>query len=273
MTAIHISEGQGLTQALKSYAESKGYDVSGISKQNWISTIDKLETIQQSREENNLNSIYTEVKSDKPYSNMLVHEGDIEFTEGEIESLFVAMGLETKASAYENWTVSVIKNSASNNDVFQLKSDDSHDQESYTNDLAAFADEYIKNYDSDGDNEISYVEFKNYELAQVQDNTIKTDEQALKAALETLETTFEHINVDTEETKNTLDRREIMNLFFSMDSLDSKQYLADGYVSADSYITMAFALADDSSDKSDIGNAIFGFLSRNYNAYFKNYNK
>ena len=315
-TSVHIAKGQGLTQALKSYAQQNGYDVSRISKQNWTNTINELETIQKSREENNLNSIYTEVNSSKPYGNMLVKEGNIEFSEGEMQSLFTAMGLqlktetpaadtvqtepeaaqnnpetvtaepeiaeaepaevetpanpavedsETKADKYESWTTDISLGEKDDSNVFQFKSDDSHDADSYNKDLAKLAEEYIEKYDTDGDGEISFDEFKKYELSQIAGDNI--DEKSLKSAEKTLKTTFKNLNVETEETKDTLDKREIMNFFFSTDSLDSDDFAADGSVSGKSYKMMSNALADNGSD----GKTIKGFLSRNFQAFFKNF--
>lgn len=50
MVSIQVSKGQGLTQALQTYAKNNGYDVSGIDKKDWENTIFKLEKIQDSRE-------------------------------------------------------------------------------------------------------------------------------------------------------------------------------------------------------------------------------
>jgi len=268
MVSIHVSKGQGLTQALKTYAEAKGYDVSGIQKQNWTDTISKLEYIQKSRKDNNQNSIYTEVKTNKAYGDKLVHEGDIEFSDAEVQSLFTTMGLETKSSAYENWTVAVAKDAQNEHGDFQLKSDNSHDETSYNQDLAAFSEEYIKNYDENKDGVISYDEFEKFELAQTKENNEDIDEAALDEAKKGLKTTFEHINVDNDSSKNTLDKKEIMNYFFSMDS-NNDNTTADGYISQKEYISMNSALADDSKDENSQGNIIFNFLKRNYEHYFK----
>lgn len=45
MVSIQVSKGQGLTQALQTYAKNNGYDVSGIDKKDWENTIFKLEKI------------------------------------------------------------------------------------------------------------------------------------------------------------------------------------------------------------------------------------
>ena len=268
MVSIQVSKGQGLTQALKTYADSQGYDVSGIKKQNWLDTISKLEHIQKSREDNKQDSIYTEIQSSKPYGNMLVHEGNIEFSDAEIQSLFQTMGLETKTSAYENWTVAVAQDAKGEHGNFQIKSDDSHDEASYNKDLAGFADEYIASYDTNKDGKISYDEFAEFEVKQVKDNAPEIDEESLEEAKKTLKTTFSHIDVDKESSKDALDKEEIMNFFFSMDSLNDNT-VADGYISKKEYISMNNALADDSKGEDSQGNIIFNFLKRNYEAYFK----
>lgn len=184
MVSIQVSKGQGLTQALQTYAKNNGYDVSGIDKKDWENTIFKLEKIQDSREKNN---------------------------------------------------------------------------------------------------ETSYDEFEAYEVKHTKDNAENESEADadIEAAKASLKTIFNHLNVDTESSKDDLDKEEIMNYFFSMDSLDSEKYTADGYVSQNSYIKMQNALADDENveqkdkdgnviKKDDRqGNMIFEFLKRNYNEYFK----
>lgn len=289
MTTVHVSKGQGLTQALKSYAMNNGYDVSGIKKQDWLNTIDRLEHIQKSREENRISileteknpdinqvmdyalyelpDIYTEVKTNKPYGNMRVYEGDIEFTDAELHSLLNSMGLETKSEAYENWTISVVNN-YENGDVgcgnFQLKSDSSHDAESYNKDLADFADEYIKNYDNNGDGEISFDEFMAFETKQTTENIENIDQEVFNEVKNLLKPVFTHLNVDTESSKDTIDKKEVMNFMLSMDALDDdKNYTADGYIQPATFSLMNALLADDGVN----GKKISNFLSENYNTY------
>lgn len=284
MVSIQVAKGQGLTQALQTYAKNNGYDVSGIDKQDWENTIFKLEKIQDSREKNNETSIYTKVDTKKPYADKLVHEGNIEFSDAEIQSLLQTMGLETKAGAYENWNTAVSKSVNEKHGDFQLKSDDSHDEESYNKDLAELATGYIKKYDTNNDGKISYDEFEAYEVKHTKENADEEDENVdenIEAAKASLKTMFNHLNVDTDASKDELDKEEIMNYFFSMDSLDSEKYIADGYVSQNSYIKMNNALANDENveQKDEQGNVIdkderqgsliFGFLKKNYNEYFK----
>lgn len=283
MVSIQVSKGQGLTQALQTYAKNNGYDISGIDKKDWENTIFKLEKIQDSREKNNETSIYTKVETTKPYADKLVHEGNIEFSDAELQSLLQAMGLETKADAYENWNTAVSKKVEEKHGDFQLKSDDSHDENAYNNDLAELATDYIKKYDTNDDGKISYDEFEAYEVKHTKDNAENESEADadIEAAKASLKTIFNHLNVDTESSKDNLDKEEIMNYFFSMDSLDSEKYTADGYVSQNSYIKMQNALADDENveqkdkdgnviKKDDRqGNMIFEFLKRNYNKDFK----
>ena len=270
MVSIQVSKGQGLTQALQTYAKNNGYDVSGIDKKDWENTIFKLEKIQDSREKNNETSIYTKVETTKPYADKLVHEGNIEFSDAELQSLLQAMGLETKADAYENWNTAVSKKVEEKHGDFQLKSDDSHDENAYNNDLAELATDYIKKYDTNDDGKISYDEFEAYEVKHTKDNAENESEADadIEAAKASLKTIFNHLNVDTESSKDDLDKEEIMNYFFSMDLLDSEKYTADGYVSQNSYIKMQNALADDENveQKDKDGNVI---EKDDYNKDFK----
>lgn len=139
------------------------------------------------------------------------------------------------------------------------------------------------------DNEMSIAEnqgglYKNLRLLRETKDNAENESEAdadIEAAKASLKTIFNHLNVDTESSKDNLDKEEIMNYFFSMDSLDSEKYTADGYVSQNSYIKMQNALADDENveqkdkdgnviKKDDRqGNMIFEFLKRNYNEYFK----
>ena len=93
----------------------------------------------------------------------------------------------------------------------------------------------------------TYDEFEAYEVKHTKDNAENESEADadIEAAKASLKTIFNHLNVDTESSKDDLDKEEIMNYFFSMDLLDSEKYTADGYVSQNSYIKMQNALADD----------------------------
>lgn len=59
-TQITIQQGQGITQALKKYAQNRGFAFSGgsISKQEWAKTIKVLDQIQAERINANKDSIF-----------------------------------------------------------------------------------------------------------------------------------------------------------------------------------------------------------------------
>lgn len=87
-TQITIQQGQGITQALKKYAQNRGFAFSGgsISKQEWAKTIKVLDQIQAERINANKDSIFG--------NNYEVQAGQkIEFSESEIKRLQDAMGL------------------------------------------------------------------------------------------------------------------------------------------------------------------------------------
>lgn len=268
MVSIQVAKGQGLTQALKSYAESKGYDVSNISKQNWVDTIGKLEKIQSDRKENNLDSIYTEVKSNKPYSNMLVHEGNIEFSEGEVQSLFVTMGLETKGSAFNNWTVSVSKDPEAENNDFRVA--DNFPENPDVGDFVELTRSYIKEYDEDGDGAINFNELYNKEVKIAQDNDAEAPSE------ETVKLLFDRLNINNEgDSKDKLMEKEVFNYFYSMDNLNIKnlndgsdELESDGVITKAEYMTMALSLADDSKEENSNGSYITKFLKDTYKKLF-----
>ncbi len=93
-TQITIQKGQGLTQALKKYAEKAGFSFSGgsISKQEWQKTIKVLDQIQAERSKSNKGSIFG--------NGYEVQTGQkIEFSESESKRLWDAMGVLNNASS------------------------------------------------------------------------------------------------------------------------------------------------------------------------------
>ena len=271
MVSIQIGKGQGLTQALKSYAESKGYDVSNISKQNWVDTISTLEQIQADHKENNQNSIYTDVKSDKQYGNMLVHEGTVDFSDGEIQSLFNKMGLETKGSAFNNWTVSVSKDPEAKYNNFRVAKNFPENPD--IGDFVELTRSYIKEYDQDNDGAINFDELYAKEVKLAKDNGAK------EPSKETVKLLFDRLNISNEnESKDKLMEKEIHNYFYAKDNLNIKDldsepegdesFKSDGVITQAEYTTMALSLADTSTEEKSNGSNITKFLKDTYNKLF-----
>lgn len=284
MVSISIGKGQGLTHGLKTYAESLGYDTSKISQQNWNDTITKLEYIQRDRADENKNSIYsTDTTKSGWQGKMVVQEGNVEFTDGEMESLLTSMGLQTKAKGYENWLVKVAKTPEQNHGTFKINPDGNTDNNVFMKELEKMSTDFISLYDKDKDGKISFNEYKKYEVELTKKEEPDLDKSDLNKAMKTLEYVFNRINVDNEkDSKNKLDLREIMNFFMSMSSLEDKNYVTDGYISQGELIKMQSALTDmkpeNSKDKQgneikSQGKLIGDFLKRNFNNLFKNYKK
>lgn len=271
MVSISIGKGQGLTQGLQAYAKAQGYDTSKITKENWENTITKLEYIQRDRKEENQASIYSTDSTKSGWQGkMVVQEGAIEFSDGEMEALLATMGLKTKAEGYEAWTVAVAKDPVKQHGSFKLNKDGNTDSEVFNKELETLANDYISLYDKDGDGKISYKEFENYEVAQTNKAEPKLDRIAFEKAKATLKYTFNRLNVDNEKkSKDLLDVKEIMNYFMSMSSLDDKNFATDGYVSQKEYVMMMSALADTSEAEGSQGSLIAGFLKRNFENLFK----
>ncbi|MCM1264668.1 MAG: hypothetical protein NC200_00590 [Candidatus Gastranaerophilales bacterium] len=268
MVSIQISKGQGLTQALKSYAESKGYDTSKITKENWMDTIGNLEKIQSDHKENEQNSIYTDVKTSKPYGNMLVHEGNVEFSEGEIQTLFASMGLETKGSAFNKWTVSVSKNPEAEYNNFRVANNFPENPD--VGDFVELTRSYIKEYDQDGDGAINFDELYAKEVQLAKDNNADIPTE------DTVRTLFDRLNISNEnESKDKLMEKEIFNYFYAMDNLniknlndDAGEFKSDGVITKAEYMTMALSLADTSTEEKSNGSYIAKFLKDTYNKLF-----
>lgn len=281
-TTLTIARNQGLTQALKAYADNKGYDVSKITSKNWQDTIKQLEEIQTRREENNEASIYTNKGTKNNWHNkMVVKEGNIDFSDNEMDSLLRAMGLEiskpepdtTKATAFNNWMNSIAMNPTEEIEKFQVKADGSKTADAYNADLKNISTQYIQQYDKDGDSMISFDEYLENELKDLGDisNLSPEEQQALANAKETLNASFDKMNVDNEaQSKDKLDIREVMNFFFTMDSAN-EETKADGYIEKDELLALNNGLQDTSTEEDSYGNTIKSFLSNNFNAIFKNF--
>lgn len=281
-STITITNGKGLTHALKQYAKDNGYDVSNITSKNWQDTIKQLEEIQKNREENNEASIYTNTGTQNNWHNkMVVKEGNIDFSDNEMDSLLQSMGLEiskqspdtSKATAFNNWINSIAMNPAAQIEKFQVKADGSKTADEYNADLKNISTQYIKLYDTNGDNMISFDEYWAQEVKDLGDisNLSDDDKIALDNAKITLKASFDKMNVDNEEqSKNKLDIREVMNFFFTMDS-SNEETVVDGYIEKDEFNKLNNGLRDTSTDADSYGNVIKSFLSNNFNAIFKNF--
>jgi hypothetical protein len=262
MVSIQVSKGQGLTQAFKSYAQQQGYDVSKITNKNWADTINEFKDIQTRRNSNNQPAIYSG-------SNMTIHEGNINFSEGEIQNIFVAMGLETKGSAFNNWTVSVSNDPEAKNNDFVIAKEVKDDEAN----LIGFVDttrSYIKEYDTDGDGAISFDELYAKEVKIAEDN------DAIAPDKETVKLLFDRLDVKKDGiSKNVLTEKEIFNYFYAMDRLNVNnidevpdEVKADGVITQAEYMTMAISLADKSTKKGNNGEFIATFLRNTYNQLF-----
>lgn len=287
MVSISIANGQGLTQGLKAYAEAQGYDTSKISKQNWESTISRLEEIQASRAKNNQNSIYTDYANKSGWQGkMVVNQGNVEFSDAEVQSLFASMGLQTSAQGYENWTVAVDKTLASNPSALltekgqnktvgtvKMFSYKQGDAASYFEQLGKFAGDYVAIMDENNDGKISKSEFFKYEEAQTRkEGTKPVNEQDLAQALKSAEVIFNRLNInDKSDSKDALDKTEIANFFFTMDK--TPDGLAEGEISFDNYFSFMASISDeaklDEKGNKSAGMLIVEFLNQGYNAVKK----
>ncbi len=278
MVTISIHKNQGLTQALKTYAIDNNYDVTGITSEKWQKTIEQLEKIQKERETNNSSSIYTNTNNGNDWHNkMVVNEGSIDFSETEITSLFTAMGLEykttNKADAFNTWCNDIATNPSGNQDKFQVKSYQSKSPESYNADLKNISSQFIKRYDTNNDNKITYNEYLETELKDIDtDNLSEDDNQRLQ---DTAKNIFNKINVDNEgNSKDKLDLREVMNFFFTMDAAN-EEYKADGYIEKDEYTKLYNGLRmhpnEENEEDRSYGEAIKSLLTNNFNAFFRNF--
>ena len=91
---IHIQKNKGITHALLSFVQSQNMEMSdgSISKDEWLTTLNKLKEIQSKRADDK--KIYRGGEDTSNYKeNFLVDEGDIEFTQEEMNELYQAMGV------------------------------------------------------------------------------------------------------------------------------------------------------------------------------------
>lgn len=175
-----------------------------------------------------------------------------------------------KIQQYNFWTVGVATSNPETPDFFQLKSKDTKTPEQYNADLAKLAEEYIAEYDSDGDKQVSFDEFWNKDYEELKSVFPNPDTSLLEKAKQTLKLSFDRLNANnTEKSKEKLDKNEIMNFFFTMDSLTpvNGNWSANGVLSKDEYIIMNSALSD--TENGD-GETIATLLKNNFNAIFKN---
>jgi len=158
-----------------------------------------------------------------------------------------------KADDWQNWTISVAKNPSEKQDDFRINPKGNTDIEVFNKKLEEISDEYIKQYDTNGDNKISYEEFEVYELKQLKENQSDIDGSLLEKAKTNLKNLYNNLNVDNDnESENQLDKREIMNMFHTMDGSndailnpDERQMHIDGLISQDEYTNLTEALSEE----------------------------
>lgn len=275
MVSISIGKGQGLTQGLKAYAQYLGYDVSKITSQNWNDTITRLEYIQRDREADNKPSVFSTDNTKSGWQGkMVVKEGNIDFTDAEMESLLASMGLQTKAEGYESWATYASKEPMLDHGSFKLNKDGNKDTDAYLEELEQVSKDYIEIYDENKDGKIDFDEFTIYKNDWFKVFNKNASEQQVKTENEKFERIFNHLNVDNEkDSKDSLDTREIMNFFFCTDSMNPDNQKYDGYVSNDEYNIMMDFLTEKHTKDGDNSDIIQGFLNRHFDKYFKNYKK
>lgn len=281
MVSINITQGQGLTQALKAYAQSQNYDTSDISSAEWGKTIDKLKEIQANRISNNQEQIFS---GDR----MIVHQGPKTFSDSEIESLYQTMGLgiskpattETEAvsstksektetqNAFDAWT----KKATLDETTPEFKLSSAQTIDDYNKDIAKLAEDYIKLYDKDGDGNVSSTEYKDKEIAEDKAAMAEAGFEASDEEYDALYTeAFNTLNVDDEgKSKGVLTKQEFMNYFFSMDAANNKKAgeneygLATGSITVDEFNKFRGQIVEGAQ-------SFKNRLKTFYNDLFKNY--
>ena len=176
------------------------------------------------------------------------------------------------AQKWQDWTVAIAKAPYGEHEDFRINPKGNTDVAVFQKELEKLSDEFIKQYDTDNDNMISYEEFEKYEEAQLRENMKDVDEATLSSAKQALFRTFEHLNVDNENnSKFKLDIREIMNYFHTMDAFN-KDRTVDGSVSPTEYRLMTKWLGEMHTKSGDHSNLLDMYLQGNFNVY-KNYQK
>lgn len=174
---------------------------------------------------------------------------------------------DNSAEKWQKWTTDIGKDPYGEHKDFRINPEGNKDIEVFTKELEKLSDEFIKQYDTDDDNMISYEEFEKFEEEQLRDNMEGVDESILAQAKEALKRTFIHLNIDDEnKSKDKLDIREIMNYFHTMDALN-KDKMVDGTISPTEYRLMTKWLGEAHTQSGDHSDLIDMYLQGNFNVY------
>lgn len=264
--SLNIKKGQGLTQALQSYVKSnKDYDISGgVDKTQWNATIAELGKIQEERKANNKNSIFTGGSENGNWNkNMQTKEGQVDFSEDEMNRLLSKMGVKNKK--FDNWCTDCaksidIENSTKDKDVythdvkdFDMVGDEFRNdinknggknaQQIYKTKALKTADDEIALYDKDGDGKIDINEMKakdgKIDLAELSEKDRKdyeaqfgaSDAQMQEMHEFTSENTLKYIDLNGD---GKIDNKEYAAYLNAMDSNNDKT-LSDGRITRDEF--------------------------------------
>ena len=88
---------------------------------------------------------------------------------------------QNKAQEFEEWTVSVDMGEAKPDENFKFVREGKIRPKEYKQDAKQLAYEYIDMFDTDGDGQISYEEFENYNVQELYDNVFSVSEKELKS--------------------------------------------------------------------------------------------
>ena len=169
--------------------------------------------------------------------------------------------LRNNAEKFEAWTIKVGKQDASaagNIDLFDKDTD-------YMKGLEEFSEDYIKIIDTDDDKKISYDEFEKFNIEQAKDNLEGLSEKDIEYYKQILRNAYTNLNVNNgDDSKDTLDIKEVMNYFSLMDKANGDQS-SNGNVSQYEYETTTRLL----STKPDEKNKYTQYVKDNYNKLFK----
>ena len=154
-----------------------------------------------------------------------------------------------RADDWQKWTTDVVNNPKEADAEFRINPKGNTDIKVFNQKLAELSDEYIEQYDTNGDKKISYEEFEKYEVKKLKENLKDFDEALLEKAKKELKTFYTNLNVDNEgDSENALDKREIMNMFHTMDGSNDEllesakdQMYIDGFVSKEEFLDFTTA--------------------------------
>ena len=158
--------------------------------------------------------------------------------------------------AYNSWTILASKMGEKTPDLVVTSKKDS---EGYIGDFVELTKSYIGEYDTDGDDAISFEEFSKKEIAMAKTNNAEIpDEETLKLA-------FNRLNVVKEgEYADKLSQKEVFSYFIGMDSLEN----ADGKISYNEFAMLALSLQDKSTGENDPGVMSEAYLKQTYDSIF-----